>query len=316
MRIGLSYPRTLSPSLLPQVAARLDEGGIDELWVIEDCFFTTGPSLAAAALTATERVEVGIGILPAVVRHPAVTAMELATLADLGGGRFTAGIGHGVQRWMQQMGVRPGSPLTALDETITVVKRLLAGEEVTFDGTFRCEAVRLERPPSNRIDVLAGVQGPKSMTLAGRVADGVILTGPLSPQYIRWSREQAAPPGRWRVVGFAPWLVIDDDAYRARSIMSGWLAGELARPNAALRTLPYFEDLRDRFDGGGTDALRDMPVDWWRDLGPIGARRDAHEYLDRAEAAGADSISVFPAPDADLALEDVDALIEFAQGRR
>ena len=56
------------------------------------------------ALAVTERLAVGIGILPAVARNPAITAMELATLAGLAPGRVVAGIGHGVQEWMAQVG--------------------------------------------------------------------------------------------------------------------------------------------------------------------------------------------------------------------
>ena len=81
--------------------------GVDQLWVIEDCFYTAGISLAATALARTESLTVGIGILPAVARNPAVTAMEIATLAKLAPGRLLAGIGHGVQEWMDQMGAAP-----------------------------------------------------------------------------------------------------------------------------------------------------------------------------------------------------------------
>lgn len=315
LRIGLSFPRTLPAPLVVPIAQRLEQGGLDELWLIEDCFFTSGPSLAAAALAVTNRIEVGIGILPAVVRHPAITAMELATLAELGDGRFTAGIGHGVQSWMEQIGLRPSSPLTALEETIAVVKRLLAGEEVSFVGqTFRCSGVQLEQPPSQRLPVLAGVQGPRSMELAGSIADGVILVAPAAPAHIRWAIETANPDGAWRTVVFAPWLVIDDGA-RAREIMAHWLATELEGPSIGFQVLPYFDDLVDRHRDGGAAALADMPADWWHDLGPIGTAEDALEYFDRIEAAGADSVSVFPAPDAKEALADVGSLVDLVQRR-
>src|SRR5690606_31211664 len=132
-----------------EYARRLESAGVDRLWVIEDCFFTAGVSLAASALAVTARLQVGVGILPAVARPAAVTAMEIATLANLAPGRFTAGIGHGVQDWMAQMGVRPRSPLGALDETISNVKRLLSGEEVSFEGDYVVlDRVRLDQPPS------------------------------------------------------------------------------------------------------------------------------------------------------------------------
>src|SRR5690606_7436947 len=91
--IGMCFDRTFPPALVLDVARRLDRSGAHPLWVIEDCFFTAGVSLAAAALAVTERLRVGLGILPAVARNPAITAMEIATLDGLGPGRVLPGIG-------------------------------------------------------------------------------------------------------------------------------------------------------------------------------------------------------------------------------
>ena len=176
MRLGVCFPRELPAPFVREVARRLEDDRLDQLWVIEDCFYTTAPSLAATALAVTERLEVGIGILPAVARNAAITAMELATLAQLAPGRLLAGIGHGIQEWMDQIGARPASPLTALDEVITTVKRLLHGETVSFAGRYvRLDDVVLDPPPEIAPPVLAGVRGPKSLDLTGRVADGLIL---------------------------------------------------------------------------------------------------------------------------------------------
>ncbi len=128
--VGMCFDRELPPALVAPTARRLEDGGADQLWVIEDCFLTSGPSLAATALAVTERLVVGVGILPAVVRTAAVTAMELATLCGLAPGRVLPGIGHGVQSWMAQMGVRPASPLMCLEEVLDAVGRLRAGQAV------------------------------------------------------------------------------------------------------------------------------------------------------------------------------------------
>ena len=114
----MRFPRELDPRLIREFAERVDAGGVDELWVIEDCFYTAGISLAATALARTERLVVGLGILPAVARTAAVTAMELATLGQLAPGRIIGGIGHGIQEWMGQMGVRPARPVATLEATI------------------------------------------------------------------------------------------------------------------------------------------------------------------------------------------------------
>ena len=166
--LGVCFPREFPPADLLPSARAVERSGLDDLWLIEDCFFTTAPSLAAAALTGTERIRVGLGILPAVARNPAITAMELATLAGLGPGRLIGGIGHGVQEWMGQIGARQPSPLTALAEVLDAVRALLRGEQVTTDGRFvRLQEVRLERPPLPVPPVLAGVFGPKSLAMAG-----------------------------------------------------------------------------------------------------------------------------------------------------
>ena len=81
--IGMCFDRSLPARAVVEFAESLEEGGVDQLWVIEDCFYTAGVSLAAAALARTKRLQVGIGILPAVARNAAVTAMEIATLAEL-----------------------------------------------------------------------------------------------------------------------------------------------------------------------------------------------------------------------------------------
>lgn len=316
MRMGLTFQRTFPPTEVSRFARIAEDGGLDDLWLIEDCFFTSGPPLAAAALTATSRLRVGIGILPAVIRHPAVTAMELATLAGLGPGRFVGGIGHGVQDWMAQMGLRPDSPLTALEETMHVVRRLLEGEQVTFEGeTVTLDHVRLEAPPEQPVPLLAGVRGPKSMALAGRSADGVILAEPTSPSYVSWARENAHADNDFEVVAFSSWIVMDDGDI-ARSIMAGLIGEQLHSPHAGWRALPFFDDLMDRFTDGGAEAVASMPRDWWHEIGPIGDRADAHAYLDRLESVEVDAVTMYPAPEVDLALGDLETVIDVASERR
>ena len=84
--------------------------------------------MAASALAATREVTVGIGLLPAAMRNPALAAMEIAGLARLHPGRFAAAFGHGVEPWMRQIDARPANRLAALEETVAAVRALLAGE--------------------------------------------------------------------------------------------------------------------------------------------------------------------------------------------
>ena len=308
----MCFPRTFPPALVAEFAQKLDDGGADQLWVIEDCFFTGGVSLASAALSITERLRVGLGILPAVARNPAITAMEIATLAGLGPGRLIAGIGHGVQSWMAQMGVRPESPLTALDEVMTAVRRLLAGDTVTATGDYVwLDAVALDQPPAEPPPLLAGVMGPKSLTLAGRIADGVVLAEPASPSYVRRALDRAGRPDGFHVATFTIPCILDDriQAYRT---MAPWLSDLLAQPRAALTALPFFTEMSELHARKGVDGLVGMPPDWWSELGAIGTMDDALAHIDALEAAGAHSIGMFPAADIDIARAQLDQVLALA----
>ncbi len=96
LRVGAMFRRSMEPEALPAYARRLEALGYDELWIVEDCFYAGGIASASAALAATERIAVGLGILPAVLRNPAAAAMDLAALARLFPGRTLPGFGHGV----------------------------------------------------------------------------------------------------------------------------------------------------------------------------------------------------------------------------
>ena len=167
------------------------------MWVVEDLPFAGGISQASAVLAATTEVAVGHGIALAPFRNPAALAMEWATLAGLYPGRFIGGLGHGVQKWMEQVGDRVDSPLTLLGETISAVRRLLAGESVTVHGRYvQLEEVQLEFPPDQVPMVLAGVTGPKSLLLSGAVADGTVISEGHGPDDIRLVRELTSRGGR------------------------------------------------------------------------------------------------------------------------
>ncbi|WP_040739492.1 LLM class flavin-dependent oxidoreductase, partial [Nocardia tenerifensis] len=129
--IGAVFRPQNPPERLREVVRVAEESGLDELWLWEDCFLESGIASAAAALAWSERLRVGIGLLPAPLRNVALTAMETATLDRLFPDRLVLGVGHGVQDWMGQVGARVDSPVTLLGEYLDALRALLAGERVT-----------------------------------------------------------------------------------------------------------------------------------------------------------------------------------------
>ncbi len=189
--LGAMLRRELPPARLAEVSRGVGHA-LDELWIVEDLPFAGGIAQAAVVLDATAEagITVGHGIAPAPFRTPAALAMEWATLAVMHPGRLHAGVGHGVQSWMAQLGEKVASPLTLLEETITITRSLLAGERVDAEGRYTTvRDVELVFPPETVPPVSAGVMGPRSLELAGRVADGTVLPEGRTPAEIAEARE-------------------------------------------------------------------------------------------------------------------------------
>ncbi|WP_092919770.1 LLM class flavin-dependent oxidoreductase [Agrococcus baldri] len=181
--LGLVLPPDQAPERFLDVARAADAAGVGELWLWEDCFGQSGTSTAAAVLAATERIRVGIGLLPVPLRNVALTAMEIATIARMFPGRLLPGIGHGVLEWMAQAGVREASPLTLLTEHATALRTLLAGDELSVDGRYvHLNRVQLRWPPHEVPPLLIGGVKPKTLALAGELGDGVLLTSDAAPE--------------------------------------------------------------------------------------------------------------------------------------
>src|SRR2546429_838110 len=111
--VGLALGTAIPPERIREAAAASERLGYDELWLLEDYFFTGGISAATVALSATERIPVGIGIVSAMVRHPAVLAMEIATIARIYPRGLRPGIGLVAPAWLDQMGLPPTTQVTA-----------------------------------------------------------------------------------------------------------------------------------------------------------------------------------------------------------
>jgi 5,10-methylenetetrahydromethanopterin reductase len=278
--IGFVVRPELAPEDLPALARRVEAGGFDELWLWEDCFWAGGIATTATALAATERIRVGLGIVPAPVRNAAFLAMEIAALERMHPGRLLPGIGHGVADWMRQIGAKPRSQLGLLEETVVAVRALLAGETVTVDGSYvRLDGVRLDHPPAAAPPIATGVRRQRSLALSGRVADGTILSEPSSIPYVRWALEQIAATRPHRLTVYT------------------WYSPDIAtlRPLVAERLLdggPQVEQLgiTGEVEALGPRLAEDMPDSWVESMAVVGGADRVRALWD----AGADSVVLVP----------------------
>jgi alkanesulfonate monooxygenase SsuD/methylene tetrahydromethanopterin reductase-like flavin-dependent oxidoreductase (luciferase family) len=184
--LGVTFRPQLPPERLREIAQAADRAGVAELWLWEDCFLEGGLTAATAALAWTERLRVGVGLLPVPLRNPALAAMEIATVARLFPGRLLPGLGHGVLDWMAQVGAGVASPMGLLREYTSAVRELLHGATVRTSGRYvQLDGVALDWPPADVPPVLVGARGPKTLRLAGELADGVIIDSGTTPDGVR-----------------------------------------------------------------------------------------------------------------------------------
>lgn len=315
LNVGVMFRRENAPEVLPDYARRAEQLGFNELWIVEDCFYASGLASAAVALACTRQIRVGLGIMPAVARNSALTAMEIATLARIYPQRFLPGLGHGVTEWMKQIGAFPKSQLIALGETTEAVRYLLAGEDVTYRGKYvRLDAVKLEFPPESVPPVSLGVRGPKSLALSGRSADGTILAELASPAYVRWAREQIAlgqaevqrESASHRVTVYM-FYAADADGLAARRRLRPLIATVLSHGHEDyLRPLGIEAEVSAMRSNGGRERLaQDMPDAWIEQMAVVGTPDECADSIRRLLDAGADSVVLIPEDPAVAGLDAV-----------
>jgi 5,10-methylenetetrahydromethanopterin reductase len=280
-RVGALFAAKRPIGELPAVAREVEALGFDELWLAEDCFLHSGPSAAATALAVTDRITVGIGLLPVSVRNPAIAAMELATLANLHPGRLQVAFGHGVEAWMRQIGARPPNRIAAMTAVVAATRALLHGEEVTHHDRFvDLDAVRLEEPPRHPPPLLIGTTGERGMAAARTVADGLLLPEGAGDAAVGWAAGQVGDAAR--LVVYA-WMRIDDDGAAARAALAPaiqvWRDGGMY-PNLVARA--------------GLDAPVAIDDEAVGRVAVSGTAAECADAVRRLGDAGADAVVVVP----------------------
>ena len=137
------------------------------------------PTLAAIA-QATTTLKMGPGIMNAFTDTPAAMASFICTLNEISDGRAVLGIGPGDLSTLPKLSIQPEKPVARLEEAITVIRKLCAGEEVSMPNNqfFKYGGAKLtgvNLPGKKGIQVYVGAQGPKVLELAGKVGDGALI---------------------------------------------------------------------------------------------------------------------------------------------
>ena len=171
--------------------------GFEAVWQAESRMVRDAIVPMAAFAATTTRIKIGSGVINNWTRNIGLLAATFLTLDDLAPNRIICGIGAWWDPLAANVGIERRKPLTAMRETIDVLRRLLAMENVTFDGEFHkvkgieLDVVHGRREPRN-VPVFIGATGMKMMEMTGEIADGVVLNYCVPPEYNDDAMEQLA----------------------------------------------------------------------------------------------------------------------------
>jgi 5,10-methylenetetrahydromethanopterin reductase len=162
--------------------------GFEAVWQAESRLVRDAIVPMAAYAAVTERIKVGSGVINNWTRNIGLLAATFLTLDDLAPNRIICGIGAWWDPLARNVGIERRKPLTAMRETVIVLRRLLNMERVTFHGEFiHVEGIELDvvhgRREPRHVPILIGATGDQMLELSGEIADGVVLNYCVPPEY-------------------------------------------------------------------------------------------------------------------------------------
>ena len=307
-------------STMMRLARKAEEFGFESIWSAETRFTRDAVTMVAAAALATQRVKVATGIVNPFTRGAVLTGVTFASLDELAQGRVILGIGTGAPFVLGKQGLEFDKPLTRMREYVDVCRRLIAHETVTFKGkTVQVSEVKLDfKPFRPRIPVYFGATGPKALTLASEIGDGVMFNGFITADYTGRARQQvdaglkAAGRGKDQFdVASAVIVSIDADSRRAKDAIRPNIATYLAMFPAITKETGFpaedIQRVQEAFAAGGAAAGAEYVADYMVDaVTASGTPDEVRAKIQERRAAGVELPVIFPATgNIDLAIEEL-----------
>lgn len=187
--LGVGTDGVTSMSETLALAKEADALGFHSFWLSEGYHSRSALIRATVIATATKKIKIGLGILSPHTKHPALLAMEAASLDELAPGRVLLGIGR-VLNALRKHALDGKGTAQVVTESIEIIKRILSGELVQYDGSKFSIA-----PPGSRLDlevrgelpIYVGATAPAMLRLAGEYADGIVFNYPCTPSFVKYA---------------------------------------------------------------------------------------------------------------------------------
>ncbi len=272
LRIGAGFLGAISSvndlEHLRLAAQICEDGGLSSFWVADQRWQRDVYVSLADIGACTDLLLLGTRVTDPYIRHPALTAVAIATLDEATGGRAIMGIGAGGSGF-RQLGLARTKPAVAVRELIEVMRRLWRGEEFEFEGRIiNWRRGALEFQCRADIPVVIAARGPLLLELAGEVADAAIVASGVSPGGVAWAKQLIAKgelragrqQGQTELMHMT-YISIDDDPRIASQTVKKALVGTVVGSHPAYdflkaNGLEIPSDLAAYLDSGGYDAPR------------------------------------------------------------
>ncbi len=187
MRMSVLNLGRHSPSRLIDLARLQEDCGYETFWYADERFFREVYSGLTLVALHTQGIQVGTLVTDPYTRHLALTAMALATLDEVAAGRAILGLGAGVSGFAE-LQIARHRPAQAMRETVAIVRGLLRGETVPVQSeVITGGPTHLDfQPVRSQVPIYIASNGPMGLALAGEIADGVVMQGPVAPALVEW----------------------------------------------------------------------------------------------------------------------------------
>jgi len=175
------------PARLIELARLQEACGYETFWYTDERFFREVYSGLTLAAVHTRNIKLGTMVTDPYTRHPALTAIAIATVDEVAEGRAVLGLGAGVAGFTEMQLVRH-QPAQAMREAVTVVRQLLGGATVDMHGQVVTLAHgRLDFPPLRaHVPVYIASNGRLGLALAGEIAEGAVMQGAVAAPLVAW----------------------------------------------------------------------------------------------------------------------------------
>jgi 5,10-methylenetetrahydromethanopterin reductase len=185
MRVGLCFDGFYSVQEMIELARLADETGMESVWMSDHLCFRDSLTTSMVLLASTSRIKVAAAPLSPYSRTPIISAMSIATMEEFAPGRVIASPGTGNAAALKEAGIDSPRPLKTMREYVEILRRLLKGETVSFQGEmFQLRGAKMGFIPSTPIPMYLTAVRSRMLQLGGEIGDGVLLSGGCSPGYI------------------------------------------------------------------------------------------------------------------------------------